>query len=169
MINFLFHVFLDKTHKIDKMDKKHFKELMNRESINLLSTGKASKLFSVTPDTILKWIKQDKLPAVRTAGGHYRVSREAINALLSRSEETLSASQPAMEEPLLYCWEFFAENSKARLECQDCLVYRAHALKCFEMNHLPKGMGYNGGGGGGSCGGWAFFHYHHGRGFMRVV
>src|SRR4030042_6445009 len=112
---YLFNFFLDKTHKIDKMDNKHFKELMNRESINLLSTGKASKLLSVTPDTILKWIKQDKLPALRTAGGHYRVSQEAINALLSQSEETFSASQPAPEEPLLYCWEFFAENCKGSL------------------------------------------------------
>jgi excisionase family DNA binding protein len=151
------------------MDKKHFKELMNRESINLLSTGKASKLLSVTPDTILKWIKQDKLPAVRTAGGHYRVSQGAINALLSQSEETFSASQPAPEEPLLYCWEFFAENSKARSECEDCLVYRAHALKCFEMNHLPKGMGYNGGACASSCEACAYFHYHQGRRFKVLV
>ena len=41
--------------------------------IAYLSTGKAAKALSVTPDTVLKWIKSGKLDARRTAGGHYRI------------------------------------------------------------------------------------------------
>jgi len=36
---------------------------------DMVSTGQAAKLCSVTPDTILKWIKNNKIEAVQTAGG----------------------------------------------------------------------------------------------------
>lgn len=141
---------------------------MNTEK-NLLSTGKASKLLSVTPDTILKWIKQEKLPAVRTAGGHYRVPQEAIQALLNHPSEKPSTPTPFPVDSLMYCWEFFAENEKIRPGCQSCLVFRAHALKCFEMNHLPKGMGFNGGMCASSCESCAYYYYHQGRPFKVLV
>jgi excisionase family DNA binding protein len=136
---------------------------------NLLSTGKASKLLSVTPDTILKWIKREKLPAVKTAGGHYRVTQEAIGTLLNGPAEK-PAHQPSLSSgSLMYCWEFFAEDGKARTECQNCLVFRAHALKCFEMNHLSKGMGFNGGSCASSCESCAYHHYQQGRPFKVLV
>lgn len=141
---------------------------MSRGS-NLFSTGKASKLLAVTPDTILKWIKQEKLPAVRTAGGHYRVSQEAIDALLQRPIEEPSHQTFFSPDKLVYCWEFFALNGKARLECQKCLVFRAHALKCFEMNHLPKEMGFNGGLCASSCESCAYYHFRQGRPFKVLV
>ena len=135
---------------------------------NLLSTGQASKWLSVTPDTILKWIKQEKLPAVRTAGGHYRVPQEAVEGLF-HNEEECSGQAPAPEQSLVYCWEFFSENGKVRTGCQDCLVCRAHALKCFEMNHLPRSLGYNGGMCSSSCESCAYFRYYQGRPFKVLV
>ncbi len=141
---------------------------MNLKS-NLLSTGRASKLLSVTPDTILKWIKQGKVRAVRTAGGHYRVSQEAIEAFLQSSSEKPSPENSFSSDSLMYCWEFFAENGKVRTGCQNCLVFRAHALKCFEMNHLPKGMGFNGGLCASSCASCAYYYYHQGRPFKVLV
>jgi len=142
---------------------------MSNRTQNYLSTGKASQLLAVTPDTILKWIKQGKLPAVRTAGGHYRVSQEAIHELLHPAEKSASPPHSSPDQGLMYCWEFFAENGKPRSGCQECLVYHAHALKCFEMNHLPKGMGYNGGLCASSCENCAYFHYHQGRPFKVLV
>jgi excisionase family DNA binding protein len=139
------------------------------QSNNLFSTGKASKLLSVTPDTILKWIKQEKLPALRTAGGHYRVSQEAIDALLHRPAEKPSPKTSFPPDSLMFCWEFFAQNRRVRTGCQNCLVFRAHALKCFEMNHLPKGMGFNGGLCASSCESCAYYHYHQGRPFKVLV
>ena len=46
----------------------------------MLSTGKVAKLLSVTPDTVLKWIKNGQLPATRTAGGHYRIAQRDLDA-----------------------------------------------------------------------------------------
>ena len=50
----------------------------------MLSTGKVAKLRSVTPDTVLKWIKGGQLPAIRTAGGHYRIARRDLDGHLER-------------------------------------------------------------------------------------
>jgi len=50
-------------------------------SQKFLTTGQMAKLLSVTPDTVLKWIKRDKLPALRTAGGHYFVLNKKIPSL----------------------------------------------------------------------------------------
>jgi excisionase family DNA binding protein len=43
-----------------------------------LTTFEAAKLISVTPDSILKWIKSGKLAAFRTPGGHYRINIDNI-------------------------------------------------------------------------------------------
>ena len=46
-----------------------------------ISTGKAAKMLSVTPDAVLKWIKKGKIPARRTPGGHYRIPLDAVYRL----------------------------------------------------------------------------------------
>ena len=48
-----------------------------------VSTGKAAELCSVTPDAVLKWIKTGKIQATRTAGGHYRISKECLKPFLA--------------------------------------------------------------------------------------
>lgn len=135
-----------------------------------LSTGQASKALAVTPDTVLKWIKQGKLSAVRTAGGHYRIPESVVVNFLNQVEPPpLEPEASVPKNGLLYCWEFFAASGKLRKECQDCLVYRAQALKCYEMNHLPKESGFKGGGPKGSCEQCAYFHHQLGRPFNLLV
>lgn len=108
----------------------------------LLSTGQAAKLLSVTPDTVLKWIKRSRIPALRTAGGHYRVSREDIERLIQQR------SQESVDPPrgLVYCWEYYANRNEGLIQeqCQECVVFRARALRCFEMSDLPPEAGYSG-------------------------
>jgi len=136
--------------------------------MNFVSTGKASKLFSVTPDTVLKWIKQNKLPANKTAGGHYRISLEVISSFLQFQEKkTLHLDR--VSEKLMHCWEFFAENRKVKLGCTSCLVFRAQALKCFEMHHIPQNMGFKGGISASSCKSCAYYNYHEARPFKVLV
>ena len=138
--------------------------------MNYLSTGQASKSLSVTPDTILKWIKQGRISALRTAGGHYRISEEDINGLLDKTEPaTPSIASPPSEKSLLYCWEFFAGEGEVKQGCLDCLVYRTQALKCFEMNHLSKKMGFKGMSNSSSCEKCSYFRYHLGRPFNVLV
>ena len=52
----------------------------------LLTTGKAARLCSVKPDTVLKWIKKGVLPATRTVGGHYRVEEQDLLLVLSQDD-----------------------------------------------------------------------------------
>ena len=115
----------------------------------LLSTGKAAKILSVTPDTVLKWIKRGILPAARTAGGHYRVSADLLPELRSAQQATshnqeTGANLPDLGASFVHCWEFYAENGEPREQCIQCLVYQARALRCFEMSRLPKGAGFAG-------------------------
>ncbi|MBK5294232.1 MAG: helix-turn-helix domain-containing protein [Acidobacteriia bacterium] len=46
------------------------------------STGEVARLCSVNPDTVLKWIKKGRLAATRTAGGHYRIEKHDLAALV---------------------------------------------------------------------------------------
>lgn len=100
---------------------------------------------SVTPDTILKWIKKGRLHATRTAGGHYRIHQNEISQL---TQPGTAPRQPA--PPLLanrqfqYCWEFNSDGGPITAECRDCLVYRTRAYRCFEVKKLAPEAGHSG-------------------------
>ena len=106
----------------------------------MLSTGKVARLLSVTPDTVLKWIKSGRLRARRTAGGHYRVDQHDLDRLISEGVGTTSAD----EGGFLYCWEYYAVGGEPGESCRDCLVYRARARRCYEMSGLGTDIGYAG-------------------------
>jgi len=110
-------------------------------SSSLMTTGKAARLCSVKPDTVLKWIKKGVLPATRTVGGHYRVEERDLLLVLaqddgseSRTEETTLCSRP------MRCWEYM--NNSPGSECQDCVVYKTHATWCFRLVGVVKGAGH---------------------------
>jgi excisionase family DNA binding protein len=113
---------------------------------SLLSTGDVAKLFGVTPDAVLKWIKKGKLPATRTAGGHYRVTRSACTAL--GLEETngdgaisATAAQRERERPPERCWEYFGRQGAPSDTCMNCLVYQARAQYCYKLAELGRDIG----------------------------
>ncbi len=107
----------------------------------LLTTGKAARLCSVKPDTVLKWIKKGRLPASRTAGGHYRVEERDLLLVLSQS----AADEKEWEEHAalccrpMRCWEYM--NHGPGNECQDCVVYRVQAMWCFRLVNLMRSAG----------------------------
>jgi len=110
-------------------------------STSLLTTGKAARLCSVKPDTVLKWIKKGVLPATRTVGGHYRVEERDLLLVLSqddgsesRTEETALCSRP------MRCWEYM--NNSPGTECRDCVVHKTHAIWCFRLVAVVKGNGH---------------------------
>ena len=125
---------------------KRISPLMKQEPGTWLTTGQAAKLCSVTPDTVLKWIKKGSLEAVRTAGGHYRIRREDLGTLLTdRHRSAREQHQPLDEVPQhLRCWEYFSRGGVIRDECQACVVYRARAAWCFQMATLGPEVGYSG-------------------------
>ncbi|MHC4663312.1 MAG: helix-turn-helix domain-containing protein, partial [Planctomycetota bacterium] len=51
-----------------------------------LTTGQAAIRCSVSPDTVLKWIRSGLLPARKTAGGHHRINERDLDRVLNQSE-----------------------------------------------------------------------------------
>jgi excisionase family DNA binding protein len=103
-----------------------------------LSTGQAASLCSVTPDTVLKWIKSGRLPAQRTPGGHYRVPRDRLTELIASDEP----ATPAGVKRVQFCWEFHASTDQLPEGCRECLVYRSRARRCYEVSGLPEEAGH---------------------------
>ncbi len=60
----------------------------------LLTTTKAAEVASVAPSTIKRWADQGILPFSRTAGGHRRFERFAIERLLREQPAWASSSDP---------------------------------------------------------------------------
>jgi len=106
----------------------------------LLSTGKAARVLSVTPDTVLKWIKSGRLPALRTVGGHYRVDPDDLDRLVQSSPGPRSDTSNGF----FYCWEYYATDGVTGEDCLECLVYRAKARRCYEMSDLSSEAGFSG-------------------------
>ena len=50
-----------------------------RSKKDYLTTTQAAKLLSVTPDTVLKWVKAGKVKSYRTLGGHFRIPLSELN------------------------------------------------------------------------------------------
>ena len=108
-----------------------------------LSTGKAAALFSVTASAVLKWIKSGKIPANRTAGGHYRISKNVVLSMAgANSVHEEDERNGSTEEPFQYCWEFKAKSGEVEEGCRDCVVYKARVGRCYEMSGLPSEAGH---------------------------
>ena len=107
-----------------------------------LSTGQVAKEFSVTPDTVLKWIKSNKLYAHRTAGGHYRIAEEDLNSFRDKKTTTGIDATCIDSENNLYCWEFMENKGLSTTKCKDCIVYNTQTKKCYKLATLPEEIGH---------------------------
>ena len=107
-----------------------------------LTTTQAAKLLSVTPDTVLKWVKAGKVKSYRTLGGHFRIPKSELNIPESgdQSPATLNGrnGQSSVHQ---YCWEFLAAGGDIKPECKDCITFRSRAKRCYQLKDLPEGMG----------------------------
>ena len=112
------------------------------ESRDYLSTGEAAALCSVTPDTVLKWIRSGKIKAHRTPGGHHRISRQALTSVLAAG--STSGRPDVQSDSFQYCWEFNSKAGKVPAGCRNCIVYRSGTRRCYEMQNLPAQAGYVG-------------------------
>lgn len=100
-----------------------------------LTTGGVAKLCSVRPDTVQKWIRKGRIPAQRTAGGHYRVALPDVEPFLTglTSPRWYRAPPDQCRPQPLRCWEYLSDNGTPREECTKCVVYRVRAAWCFEV------------------------------------
>ncbi|MBU8933691.1 MAG: excisionase family DNA-binding protein [candidate division Zixibacteria bacterium] len=113
----------------------------NREK-DYLTTTQAAKLLSVSPDTVLKWVKAGKVKSYRTLGGHFRIPiselRMPESGLHDQAPPVTLASDTQAHQ---YCWEFLAAGGKIKAECMDCITYRSRARRCYELKDLPGEFG----------------------------
>ncbi len=106
----------------------------------MLTTGQAAKVCSVTPDTILKWIRSGRLPARRTPGGHHRIDRRDLERVVGEAQAAPQTEQPSRNgRQFQYCWEFKSKGDVLN-GCKQCIVYSLRAQRCYEVAKLaPEG------------------------------
>jgi excisionase family DNA binding protein len=103
------------------------------QSARLLTTGQAAKYCSVTPDTILKWIRSGYLPARRTAGGHHRIDeRDLVRVLSPSTQSHTTPLKNRRAQAIRYCWEFNGDGEIPE-GCRSCAVYQMRAQRCYEV------------------------------------
>ena len=112
---------------------------MTKKEKTFITTGEAAAIFNVDPDSILRWIKSGKIPAIRTPGGHYRINRNIF--LTKMIENTTVKVKNSSSGEIPYCWEYNSESGITREACRGCLVYRSKAARCNELCNLPKSTG----------------------------
>ncbi len=111
----------------------------------LLTTGQAAKICSVTPDTVLKWIRSGRLRATRTPGGHHRVSQSDLLHVLNSEQAIIHQDENARtpgQHLFRYCWEFNG-NGELLDGCRECVVYLMRAKRCYEVVERAREIGHN--------------------------
>lgn len=99
-----------------------------------LTTSQAAEFFNVTRFTVRNWIKQGKLKAVSTLGGHQRISREVVTALIRKTKSSPPPDEEVKskkQEPVVCCWESKQIVESGRHDCLNCLVYKKKANPCY--------------------------------------
>ncbi len=101
------------------------------------TTNDIARICRVTRQTVINWIKSERLQAQRTPGHHRRIMRETLITFLENSGLDPSIVEDYEEEVqkrLPFCWEYHAIGFSSRNSthrCEDCLVKRAQALNCY--------------------------------------
>jgi excisionase family DNA binding protein len=113
--------------------------LRNKE---FLTTSQAAKLLSVSPDTVLKWVKAGKIKSNRTLGGHFRIPASEIKIFNGGSAiGSDENNKNNIAVSYQYCWEYLAAGGPIKPECKECITFRSRASRCYELKDLPGGMG----------------------------
>ncbi|MBF0330846.1 MAG: excisionase family DNA-binding protein [Candidatus Omnitrophica bacterium] len=91
-----------------------------------LTTTEAAKILHVTRFTVLNWVKQGKLAAVATLGGHQRIPKQSIDQILHHEQVVTQApaavSTKAKAVPVTYAKQFDA--AKTAIVAQKAKVSR---------------------------------------------
>jgi excisionase family DNA binding protein len=112
-------------------------ESPRNQNQELLTTGQAAALCSVTRNAVFKWIQSGYLAAFRTAGGHHRIDRRELERIMNTPSPfpPKTASHTPKVSRRQYCWEYNG-NGKVQNACLNCAVYTLRALRCYEVAKL---------------------------------
>jgi excisionase family DNA binding protein len=97
-----------------------------------LTTSEASQFLQVTRFTVLNWIKQGKLQAITTLGGHQRIPKEVLTSFIQKTQSLNQVETKSKEkEPVICCWESKEIKLSGEHNCARCLVFKSKANRCF--------------------------------------
>jgi excisionase family DNA binding protein len=105
------------------------------------TTNDIAKMCNVTRQTVINWIKNGKLRANLTPGGHRRVLREDLVPFFESNQLdpcVIEEYEQENRKRAPYCWEYFAvgfPGRNSRHECDRCLIKEARAKRCFVLSH----------------------------------
>ena len=104
-----------------------------------LTTGQAARFCLVSPDTVVAWIKKDRLAAQRTLGGRFRIFVSDLRRFMVEHDMSTAALDAEFQVPV-YCWEYCPlGRSGIQDACRTCLAYQAKALHCYTLRfQLPS-------------------------------
>jgi excisionase family DNA binding protein len=98
-----------------------------------LSTGQVARFCLVSPDTVVAWIKKDRLAAQRTLGGRFRIFVSDLRRFMVQHGMSTAALDAEFRVPL-YCWEYCPLGRSGNQDvCRTCLAYRAKAMHCYTL------------------------------------
>ena len=66
-----------------------------------LTRSKLAELFGVSPNTVTRWAREGRLPAILTPGGHRRYPREPVERLVQELRQEVSRASVQKLPPLL--------------------------------------------------------------------
>ncbi|MBI5117517.1 excisionase family DNA-binding protein [Candidatus Poribacteria bacterium] len=98
-------------------------------------------MLSVTPDTVVKWIRRGKLKAMKTAGGHYRIPHDSVASLLPAARDIADNEHMPSKRPPVPCWEYNAAAGKIKENCRSCLVFKAKGSRCYDVGRVLREKG----------------------------
>lgn len=105
-----------------------------------LTTGQAASILSVTPDTVLKWIRSGILPARRTVGGHHRIEKSELERIVTPANPEAQPAKSSRRRQFKYCWEFHGKGTLLS-RCKGCSAYQMRAHRCYEVARLAPETG----------------------------
>ncbi|MHC4469770.1 MAG: MerR family transcriptional regulator [Planctomycetota bacterium] len=98
---------------------------------DLLTTGQAARICSVSPEAVLRWIKSGRLRAFRTPGGHHRIPSEELER------------HQGLQLKRKFCWEYNGRGAELLDACRQCIVYRSRTQRCWELARLGASAGHS--------------------------
>jgi excisionase family DNA binding protein len=96
-----------------------------------LTTSQAAAFLHVSRFTILNWIKNGKLVAITTLGGHQRIPQESIATLLAKKESAHQKINTLPKSSITPCWKAKEARDCGRHNCPECLVFKEQLSRCF--------------------------------------
>ena len=104
---------------------------MQNDKPTFITTSDLAKLCGVSRFTIINWVNEGKIKAIRTIGGHSRVPiSEVISVLEKQHIEREKKNQP--ESIPSYCWEY-TEKKDCEKKCGNCLIFNRKIDYCFML------------------------------------